>query len=161
MKKKTKNLVVMVGNIGSGKSTLVKKYIKQGYVCLCRDALRYMIGAGDYIFDPNKTEPLIFRLERVMLTVMMQGGFDIVVDEVGVSRWMRKPYLSRVKDHGYKATAHVMPRLSKALSVKRRLQNNHGNQEKKIWEEVWEKFNKAYEPPTKEEGFHQIIKEEK
>lgn len=160
MKEKSKKLIVLVGNIGSGKSTLAKKYVKKGYVCLCRDALRYMIGAGDYIFNPDRTEHLIRRMERVMLTVMMQGGFDIIVDEVGITKKLREVYLSRAHSMGYETTAHVMPRLSKKVSIKRRLQNDHGGQGKEIWGDVWEKFDTAYEPPTKKEGFKEIIKEE-
>ena len=57
-----KNLIILVGNIGSGKSTYAKKYQKKGYIVIARDQLRYAIGGGEYIFN-TKYEPLIWKTE--------------------------------------------------------------------------------------------------
>jgi len=158
---KKPEMVVMVGNIGSGKSTLVKKYVSKGYICICRDALRYMIGGGNYTFDPDRTETFIRSAEYRLLDTAMMYGSNIVLDEVGMSPLMRSRYIKKAEVHDYKIIAHVMPRWSKKVCIKRRLQNDHGNQGKKVWDKVWDNFNKIYVPPTKKEGFHRIIKEKK
>jgi len=54
-----------------------------------------------------------------------------------------------------------MPRLTKKDSVDRRMQNPHGQPNRKIWNKVWDRFDTMYEMPTLKEGFDSIIIEEK
>ena len=51
-----------------------------------------------------------------------------------------------------------MPILTKKESIKRRLQNDHGNQGKRIWNKVWDKFDSGYQCPSLSEGFDKIVK---
>ena len=150
-------LIILVGNIGSGKSTLTKRYQQHGYVIIARDWIRKVIGGGEYIFNPDY-EPIIFATEKYMYKQFLTLGKNMVIDEVGLSKSMRKRYIPLAKKYGYKITAIVLPILSKEESIKRRLNDNHGNTDKKTWEMVWERFNSMYEEPTKKEGFHKIIK---
>ena len=41
-----KRKILIMGLPGTGKTTLVKKYQKEGYVVIARDQLRYGIGNG-------------------------------------------------------------------------------------------------------------------
>lgn len=152
-----KEIVVMVGNIGAGKSTYAKELKNKGYVVLCRDSLRYAIGAGDYTWK-LEYEPVIFSAERHMLRQFCKLGVNIVIDEVGVSKRMRKKYIQIGKEYGYDLTAIVMPRYDIDFSVKRRLQDPHGHFSKETWEEIWTRFDLVYSEPTKKEGFDRIIK---
>ena len=61
------------GNIGSGKSTLAKEYVKKGYSVISRDAFRYMIGGGKYIFDVE-LEPIIKKSTKLMVKTFMEKG---------------------------------------------------------------------------------------
>lgn len=151
-----KKLIIMVGNIGSGKSTLTKKYQKEGYVIIARDQLRYAIGGGDYVFNLDY-EPIIWNTELYMVDNFIDLEANILVDEVGITKAMRARYITPAKDKGYKITVIVMPILSKKESVNRRLQNPHGQYDRKLWNGIWEKFNKLYELPSKEEGIDEII----
>ena len=150
------NLIMMVGNIGSGKSTLVKKLVKQGYLVVSRDALRLMVGGGEYRFDYD-LEPEIYRIEKYALELLTSFNYDIIIDETNMRRFIRKVYLDIAKCQDYTTTAIIMPRLSKAESIKRRMKNNHGKTTISIWREVWDKFNQVYEKPTLEEGFNRVI----
>ena len=150
------NLIMMVGNIGSGKSTLVKQLTKQGYMVISRDALRYMFGGGEYLFDVD-LEPEVFKLEKYALKLLSDFTYDIIIDETNMSAIGRKRYFDIVKDQGYTKTAIVMPKFSKIESVERRMEANHGNGTAIVWGEVWERFNNVYVEPTKNEGFDKII----
>ena len=150
------NLVMMVGNIGSGKSTLVKHLAKKGYIVLSLDALRYMVGGGEYLFDED-LEPSIFRIENYALRELTDAEYDIAIDETNVSTTVRKRHFDCFKDKGYTAIAVVMPRLSKETAVKRRMQSAHGYFGPEVWGKVWEKFEDKYTEPSKEEGFEKII----
>lgn len=151
-------LIVMVGNIGSGKSTLVKEIVAEhpDITVVSRDALRYMIGAGKYVFNPE-LEPHIFEAARLMIKELMHGQVEtILVDEVNVSEEYRQDYLYLAKTYDYETLAIVMPKLDKKTSVDRRMQNPHDQDTREIWEGVWDKFDGLYEEPTVEEGFDKI-----
>ena len=87
-----KKLIILVGNIGSGKSTITKTYVDKGYIVIARDALRYNIGAGKYIFDPE-LEPAIWNSELDMLKHFMRTKANIIVDEVSLNAIMRSRYI--------------------------------------------------------------------
>lgn len=157
---KKKHLIILIGNIGSGKSTYCKKYQEQGYIVIARDQLRYGIGNGKYVFN-YKYEPVIWSTELYMFRKFIELEENIVVDEVGMSKNMRQRYIPYAKENGYTITALELPRLSMGESVTRRMINPHGQPNVELWKQVWTKFEAIYEPPTKEEGFDKIIKLEK
>lgn len=150
-------LIIFVGNIGCGKSTIAREYVSKGYVAIARDQLRYAIGEGEYIWD-DRYEPIIWATEQFMFKGFCNLGINIVVDEINVSRRMRGRYTQYSKLYGYKVKAIVMPRLSMEESVSRRMKDPHGQEDIKVWEQVWARFDKIYEKPTLEEGFDEIIK---
>lgn len=156
MKLIKKEVIILVGNIGSGKSTYSKKYQKRGYVIVSRDQLRYSIGGGKYIFNESY-EPIIWRIELSLFRYFVDFGANIVVDEVNVNKIMRYRYISYAKRNGYRVVFIVMPRISMKKSVNRRMRNPHGTPNRGCWREVWEKLDGLYEKPSKKEGVDKII----
>ena len=152
---KKPELIILIGNIGSGKSTYAKKYQKRGHIVIARDQLRYAIGDGKYIFNRDY-EPVIWKTELYMFKRFANLGVNMVIDEVGLSRKVRARYIPYAKLMGYKIIAIVMPFLDKKTSVNRRMKNPHGQPSKKLWSDVWTRFEIMYEPPLLEEGFNQI-----
>lgn len=149
-------ITVMVGNIGSGKTTLCKQIAGEvGYV-ISRDSLRYMMGAGKYIFNP-KLEGAVFRSEQRMIEEFMKLKVDIIVDDVGVSKEYRRCYIQLAKKYGYEIVAYVFPIIEMKTAVDRRMNDPHGQDSREIWEGVYKKFAKMYTRPTIEEGFSAIF----
>jgi len=155
-----KELIILMGNIGSGKSTYAKKYQKQGYVVIARDQLRYAIGNGNYIFNLDY-EPIIWKTEFYIFKRFVNLGVNILIDGVGMSKSMRRRYIPYAKEKGYKITVIEMPRFCMEEAVSRRMKNPHGQPDHKLWEQVWTKFNNIYEIPLKKEGIDEIIKVKK
>lgn len=154
---KKKQLVILIGNIGTGKSTYCEKYQKKGYVIIARDQFRYGIGGGKYIFNRDY-ESIIWETEHYMFRKFLDLGVNILIDEVGISKSMRNRYIPFAKEKGYEIIAIEMPHLCMGEAVSRRMINPHGQPDEKLWGQVWTKFEALYQPPTKEEGFDKVIK---
>ena len=152
-----RELIVLIGNIGEGKTTIAQDYVKGGYVAIARDTLRYGIGDGQYIFNPEY-EPIIWATELYMFKRFLELGCNILVDEVGITKSMRARYISKAKKKGYKIIVIEMPRLTMNEAVDRRMQNPHNQPERKLWEQIWTRFDAVYEEPTKDEGIDIIIR---
>lgn len=156
---KTKKLYVIVGNIGSGKTTFIKHIIADmpETIVVSRDDLRYMIGAGKYVFNLS-LEPMIFESALCIIKkFMLVGVVNIIVDETNMSQEYRQDYIFLAKQYNYKTTAIVMPVLDKKTCVDRRMNNPHDQSDRTIWEGVWDKFNTIYQIPTVEEGFDKVV----
>ena len=152
-------LILLVGNVGSGKSTYAKKIVKENPNCfvVSRDSLRYMVNAGEYTFDREK-ETIVHDLAMRCLASLLASGLDVILDETNMNKRSRKNYIDFAKEYeGYEIEAHVMPRLGKEESVKRRLQDPHGTYDKAKWEEVFDMFSKRYIVPSESEGFDNVL----
>jgi len=152
-----KELVLLVANIGEGKSTLAKQYQEKGYVVISKDGLRYVIGAGNYVYK-QEYEPIIWETELSMLESFMDIGANIVIDSICVGKSMRARYISFAKIYGYKIKCHILPQLTMKEAVDRRMQNPHQQNDKSMWESTWFKFQSQYQEPTLDEGFDEIIR---
>jgi predicted kinase len=150
-------MIVLVGNIGSGKSFYSKKLVKEGYRIVSRDSLRSMINAGDYVFDRDK-EPIVHEMTVRCVYALLSQFENIVIDETNVSKKMRSKYIEMAKKWDYELEAHVLPMISKEESIQRRMNDNHGDNSKETWEEVWDRFDNRYCEPTIEEGFDEVVK---
>jgi len=152
-----KEIIILVGNIGSGKSTLVKKYQEKGYVVIARDMLRYAIGGGNYVYN-TEYESIIWNTELSLLDDFLEKGINIIVDSVGINKIIRQRYIDIAKTYNYQITCFELPKISKKESVKRRMKNPHGQFNQITWEAVWDKFNNQYEKPSITEGIDFVVR---
>ena len=152
-------IVILVGNIGSGKSTFSRFFVNKGFVVTARDGIRYTLGAGTYLFDPT-IEPVVWASELYLFQQLLKTHKNIVVDEINVSKAFRKRLFKVIKPYRkyYDICCIELPRLSKDICIKRRLKDNHGNNSYDVWRGVWERFDSIYETPVHTEGFDNIIK---
>lgn len=151
-----KHIILMVGNIGSGKSTYIKKHLK-GSTVVSRDAMRYMVGGGVYIFE-ERTERVIKQLANLAVEELFKEDiYEIVVDETNMSKRVRENYIKLAHKYNYDIIALIFPYLSQKEAIKRRMTNPHDNYNKTVWEGVWENLNTSYQEPTFAEGFDGII----
>ena len=147
---------IMIGNIGAGKSTYIKNSIPKGII-ISKDSIRYGIGGGNYIFNPN-LEPVIHST-----SVHMAHNFcakqvpEIVLDETNVEAKNRKGWIEIAKKHNYYVIGVEFPRFDKAVAVARRLTNPHCQPDPVLWGSVWDKFDKKYDKANLEEGFDYIM----
>jgi len=133
-------LVLLIGNIASGKSTIAKKFDKAGYLVVSSDSIRYMLHPNEYKFDIDE-EYIVNQTKKSCVQTAMELGFNIIVDDAGNSLKTKREWIvSLAKEKCYKLIAITMPFVSKSTAVKRRLKDNHGKYDKARWEEVYDMF---------------------
>jgi len=150
-------IYVLVGNIASGKTTVAKNLCKApNTVSVSKDWFRYMLGAGEYLFDP-RFERIITQLEYMTLDELLWHKLDVVVDDAKYCSQMERFKLINEYGVEHKMIAVVLPLRGEAESVKARMEDEHGHYGEARWREVYQMFNSMYVKPTKEEGFHEVI----
>lgn len=153
-----KTLYITIGNIGSGKTTWVKDFIKgnPNTVVINKDDIRRMLHAGEYIYD----EEIETEIHLGLLSFLDQFDSslkDMIIDETNMSQKERADFIDYGDEFDYDIVGLVFPKLSREECVSRRMKNNHGDVPEEVWKEVWDKKNEEYEEPILEEGFDEII----
>ena len=121
-------LLIMVGNIASGKSMWIQKYLQEYDNCmgenkisppivLSKDAIRKMMGAGKFIFD-EKLEGAVADCLVEMMRIFMFQKTDIIYDETNMRKQTRYKSLNLARSLGYEAIAVVMPIIGIDVTVK-------------------------------------------
>lgn len=151
-----KKFYILIGNIGSGKSTYIRNNLSTGVV-INKDSIRYGLGGGKYLFDLN-LEPIVHSTSIYLTRKLCENETPILIlDETNVIRKGRKSFIKIAKEYGYKVIALNFPYLEKKEAVDRRMTNPHDQPDRKIWEGVWSKFNRQYQEPFLTEGYDEII----
>jgi len=155
--------LIMVGNVGSGKTTWIKKFLaehsNENWVVVSKDALRRMVGGGEYIYNEH-LEPFIDYMSKEAIKYSLQTGWNVIIDETNVSVISRAILIDliqeSVRDCIIKAVE--MPLLTKTESLlrKARPDTNYGYSIE-VWEVVWERKNSKYVEPHEYEGFDEVI----
>lgn len=154
-------VTILIGNIGSGKSTYIKKF--PGAYIVSRDNIRYMLGNGKYLYD-EKFEDLVKYISYDIFDKYQDTCLDhIIIDETNMDMDSRYYYISKnqtcLPRYRYEIEAVVFKDYGEDEHVRRRLQSNHGDTDEMTWRQVYRDLKESYEHPTEEEGFD-IIKYE-
>lgn len=148
-------VTILIGNIGSGKSTYIKKF-PDAYI-VSRDDIRYMLGNGKYLYDEKFEDTIKYISYDVFDRYQDVGLNHIIIDETNMTEDSRYYYISKnqmyLPEYRYEVEAIVFKDYGEDEHVRRRLQSNHGDTDEMTWREVYRGLKETYEPPTKEEGF--------
>lgn len=93
-----KQLVLLVGIPGSGKTTLSKRLTDRGFTRLCADDIRQTLfaDAGEQR-DPEKVFEIFFQ----QLDDAFKQGLNVVVDNTNINTKHRQPILKKAIEAGY------------------------------------------------------------
>lgn len=176
MKTNKPKLIVMVGNIASGKTTWIRKFLDErllesindkttgggeSWVVVSKDALRTMIGAGRYVFD-EEVEPYIHDAFVEIMMVFMNEKLNIIVDETNMDLVTRNLLLQFTGiengfGYDYEIIACVMPTIFVHKTLQHRCPNGEaGCKSAQIWKKVYRQKAEKFEAPTKAEGFDEV-----
>lgn len=156
-----------IGLPGSGKSTWSRKFAQENenVVIINRDAFRTMI-KDEYTFN-FRYEPFIKNATNKAIEQALEYGLDVIVDETHVKSSRRIEIIQTIRnfensyglintDYG-KTKIVYMWFTENQNNLHFRMQESRGYDAQK-WEEVIHGMKSIFEPPTKKEGFDELVK---
>lgn len=78
------------------------KYAEEGAVIVSKDAIRYMLGAGNYIFNPDYEQGIHAVACELVDNLMYDGAEKIIIDETNMTQDERSNYLFYANERKYK-----------------------------------------------------------
>lgn len=152
-------LILMVGNIGTGKTTSASRLMKddRNILTMSDDAIARMLNDGHYGPDifTQKHWPLYSEIKGTCARLALNAGFNIIIDGTHMTECKRVRFIDIADEFNAKVIVYLHEDSKEGL--KRRLADPRGSA-LKIWRQVHERFENEYEPPTLGEGIDQIIR---
>ena len=146
---------ILIGNIGSGKSTIAAKFAKMGHVIVNMDIISTMIGGGEYGLYDTKKKEIYHETEHSIIETALKNGFSVVIDRTNMDRKRRESFIKIGKKYAAKIVAYDWG-AGDFSGVNRRIKSPNGIPAE-TWANVYKFMKQSYEPPTLEEGFSKII----
>lgn len=145
-------LIVLVGNIGCGKSTEAARLAKEtGAVVVNMDSIQQMVSGGVYgAYDVAKKE-LYQDIEHIAIKSALERGLDVVIDRTNMDKKRRARFIAIGKCHGAEICSFDFGPGTES-DLERRLTDPRDIPAEK-WREVFESMSNAYEQPSSDEGF--------
>lgn len=149
-------VIMTVGNIGTGKSTLVRKLVQSGHAIVNMDAVQASISGGIYGAYDSAKKDVYRETEETMIVSALRAGVSVCIDRTNMDRKRRQRFINLSKEHtdtvkcidfGPGEEKHLNRRLADARGVPRA-----------TWQSVFNSMRQAYEKPDISEGFTEIIK---
>jgi D-glycero-D-manno-heptose 1,7-bisphosphate phosphatase len=143
-----KEIVVLVGIPGCGKSTFVERFLPYHR--------RVNLDSIHALLDPvngfdKKNLGLARNIESLMIEESMLKGVPVVIDNTNISEEKRSKYIEYARKHDADMVAvYFEPDLKKALK-------QNSERERKVPKMAIIGMLKKYEPPRKEEGFLRVV----
>jgi predicted kinase len=148
-------VTILVGNIGTGKSTVAKQ-IADKYNCVVvnMDSLQQSLSGGEYTKYDKYKRSIYDRVERQVISSSIETGYDIIIDRTNVTAKERKRYLTIVAEYEPKIVCYNFGS-GDDYSLARRLKDARGATEER-WRDVHAIMKRKFEVPIYEEGFDKI-----
>ncbi len=148
-----KELIMLVGNIGCGKSFLAKKLAKKGAMIVNSDSLLRAVHGGEYLYY-SEMKDFYHNIEETILVDALRRSKTVVVDRTNISIEERKRFIFLADKYEATSIAYDFGPGQEEHLI-RRLREPQGLPER-VWRNVFNVINSKYEKPTIEEGFAEI-----
>jgi predicted kinase len=149
---------IMVGNIGSGKSLVARKWAFAGFAGAAvfnMDAFQEMISGGQYgAYDITKKD-VYQAAENTTIEECLKRGISVVIDRTNMDSKRRARFIEIGKKYGATITCYNFGAGDERNLINR--EKSCRGVPMATWKTVFESMQKAYEPPTIEEGFDLIV----
>jgi predicted kinase len=155
-KQGSNEIILLVGNIASGKSTLVRRYAAKGYLIINDDSLVSAIHGGCNKTYDKKLKPLYKAIEECIFSHGAALGKSIVIDRPNMSIATRSRYIGMARSRDMSVSVIVMPMQDALIHAKRRYNNDCRGLPLTDWDKAAIRLANSYEAPSLKEGIDQI-----
>jgi predicted kinase len=151
---------VLVGMVGSGKSTYTSKRARGGAIILNDDSLVQSLHGGNYKLYDQKLKALYKSLTMAAACQAVAIGRDIVVDATNLTRKTRARWvgLAHMLDQQVICTTFKVE--THEIHAKRRADHDGRGYNYDHWLEIIKSHFNNYDPPSNSEGFNSVIEVE-
>lgn len=148
---------MLVGNIGTGKSTLAKKLMNlHGSAIVNMDSLQASLSCGEYGRYDIAKKSVYQAVEEVVIEQTLESGISVCIDRTNIDIKRRKRYIDIAKKYTDEIRCYDFG-CGDADSFMRRIDSSRGI-DQKTWLNTHEFMQKSYQEPTINEGFIEIVK---
>jgi predicted kinase len=147
---------LLVGPVGSGKSTYSREKAKDGAIIINDDDIVKLIHGGEYGLYEKKLKPLYKLIENQILTTAMLMDRHVIVDRPNFSRDTRSRYISLAKSFDVPISCALWEWTTSEDSAGQRFYNDSRGYSYEYWLNVAKFHYSKYEEPTLDEGFFEI-----
>jgi len=150
---------ILIGGVGSGKSTYAKEKAKDGWIIINDDALVNAVHADQYLLYNKCFKPLYKGIEAAVFSHAVALNVNIVIDRTNLDPETRKRYVCMCRAFDVKdIIAVVFPMVSPEEHALRRFNSDSRGVSLEKWTEIAKYHFSMWKEPSLEEGFSEIIK---
>ncbi|QDU32795.1 hypothetical protein KS4_08310 [Poriferisphaera corsica] len=153
-------VVIPVGMIGSGKTTVAKYFLDKHFLMAYEDMLISSFHGGTYDYKIPLQQQYLAAMREVAAYWLGQG-FSVVADSTNHTRRRRLDVINRLAEvHGREficVLGVVMPKREAAFHAAIRIQHDHRDYATERWKRVAAEHEAEYEPVTEDEPFDFVL----
>lgn len=140
-------LILLIGQIASGKSTLAREYAKQGAIIVNDDAIVAALHAGSDTLYRVENKPIYKAVENTIVQAALALGRTVVIDRPCATRATRARYISLAKSLDCPVCAVWLGTQGAKFHAKRRYESDNRGHSLEAWQKVAERIEASLEFP--------------
>lgn len=149
-------LVVLIGNVASGKSTYCKQAAAHGSIIVNDDSITNAVHAGLYTQYDKSLKPLYKSVENTIIQLGLALGRNVIIDRPNIRRASRRRYIGLAHSLDAIVELVMFPREIPEIHAQRRANHDARGYNYDYWLKAAQVFDTKFEPPTADEGYDEI-----
>lgn len=147
---------LLVGNIGSGKSTIARKLMNlEGGVIVNMDSLQQSIHGGEYDRYDNNLKQVYNATEESIIESALKEGRNVHIDRTNMDAKRRKRFIDLAMQYTNNIVCYDFGPGDDVFLMRRQKQNRGIMPTQ--WKKVFDFMKSSYGKPAIEEGFSSIV----
>lgn len=151
-------LIILVGMIASGKSSICAQKAQEGALIINDDAIVSAVHGGNYRLYNKALKPLYKTIEQTLLATGLAMGRTVIVDRPCFKRMTRLRYVSLAKSFDAPITCYTFVKEHESIHAERRYHSDPRGYGMDYWMEVATRHSAQWEEPALEEGYDELVK---